>query len=221
MKTLRHVLGFWMLSLAAVSLIVGSTGCGEERGAKGTGPEQEGAAEAERIGFYEEVEQVLEKKMEFVEKLAEEPLIIKAGRENNHTNLEIRSAEILRLDDKWKETEGLDDFIKSFITNECAQLLVDFQEANEGFPEIFVTDEKGLIVAETNRTSDYYQADEDWWFEAYDEGRGKSFHGEIEYDESARTEAISLYVPVMDTETKGAIGVMKAICDITAIKMEL
>ena len=95
------------------------------------------------------------------------------------------------------------------------------QEAHDAFPEIFVTDRYGLIVAETNKTSDYLQADESWWTKAFADGSGYTHHGAIEYDESDRFEAISLYVPVMDPETQQAIGVMKAVCDITAIKMEL
>ena len=73
----------------------------------------------------------------------------------------------------------------------------------------------------TNKTSDYYQADEDWWIQSYNEGQGKTFHGAIEYDESAKAEAIPLYMPIMDPDTNKAIGVMKVIIDITAIKMEL
>jgi len=205
MKTLMFKIKFWIVSLAVGLLIVGSTGCVGE-------PGREGA---------EKLEQVLEKKVELIKELAEDPLIIKAVRESNQKNRDITLAEILELDDKWKNTEGLDEFIKSFITNECAQYLIDFQKANDGFPEIFVTDEKGLIVAETNKTSDYYQADEDWWINAYNEGRGKSFHGEIEYDESAQAESIALYIPVIEPETQRAIGVIKAICDITAINLTM
>jgi hypothetical protein len=129
--------------------------------------------------------------------------------------------DIRRLDDQWQQTEGIDDFIKSMITNPCAQYLVDYQDEHDAFPEIFVTDENGLIVAETNKTSDYLQADEAWWQKAFAEGEGHVHHGPIEYDESARSEAISLYVPVRDPDTNKAIGVVKAVCDITAIKMEL
>lgn len=221
MKTLMCFLKFWMVSLAVGLLIVGSTGCGGKKEDKRGEPGKEGAEKVEGTGFSKELEQVLEKKVELIKELAEDPPIIKAVRESSQKNRDITLAEILKLDDKWKKTEGLDEFIKSFITNECAQYLIDFQEANDGFPEIFVTDEKGLIVAEANKTSDYYQADEDWWINAYNEGRGKSFHGEIEYDESARAEAIALYIPVIEPETQRAIGVIKAICDITAIKMEL
>jgi len=47
------------------------------------------------------------------------------------------------------------------------------------------------------------------------------FYGEIEYDESALAESIPIYIPVIDPGINKAIGVIKAVCDITAIKMEL
>lgn len=221
MKTMMCFTRFWMISLAVGLLIAGLTGCGKEKEDEGKGLRKEEAVKAESSVFSKEVEQVLEKKLELIKKLAEDSVIIKAVRKSNQNNRDMTLYEILRLDDKWRKTKGMDKFIKSFITNEYAQYLIDFQEANDGFPEIFFTNEKGLIVAETNKTSDYYQADESWWIKAYNEGRGKSYHGEIEYDESARAEAIALYVPVMDPKTQLAIGVIKGICDITAIKMEL
>ena len=79
----------------------------------------------------------------------------------------------------------------------------------------------GLNAGQTNKTTDYYQADEDWWIGAYNSGKGKASHGTIEFDESAQTEAISLYIPVMDGINNKAIGVIKAVVSITAIKMDL
>ena len=78
-----------------------------------------------------------------------------------------------------------------------------------------------LIAAATNRTSDYLQADEAWWSETFSAGQGKSHYGAIEYDDSAYSESIPLYVPIIDPQTSKVIGVLKAVCDITAIKMEL
>ena len=172
--------------------------------------------------FSKEVEDALDKKTDLVtKKIAESPRIIRLVRESNIKNAGISLSEIKKLDERWMSTEGLDEFIRGFLTNEGSEILVEFQMVHDGYPEIFVTDAKGLNVALTNKTSDYYQADEEWWVRAYDEGRGKSFHGGIEYDESAMSEAIALYIPIMDPDTNKAIGVMKVIVDITAIKREL
>ncbi len=179
------------------------------------------ADQNEAVAFSEEVNQILEKKKDLVKNMAQDPLIIRFVREANQKNQALSNSDISRLDKKWQQTEGIDDFIKPFITNDTALFLVAFQDENDVFSEIFVTDKKGVIIGETNKTSDYYQADEDWWTQTYNEGKGKDFFGEIEYDESSRSEAIPIHVPILDPDSKEVIGVIKAVCDITAIKLEL
>jgi len=180
-----------------------------------------GYSENEKPGFSKELKQVLEKKIWLIKNLAKDPQIIDKVRISNDKNRELSISEILKIDKKWRDTERVDDFIKSFLTSECAQHLIDFQEKHDEFPEIFITDKIGLIVRATNKTTDYYQADEQWWIKAYNHGNGRSYYGEIEYDESAMAEAISIYIPVIDPDIEKAIGVIKAVCDIIAIKMEL
>ena len=171
--------------------------------------------------FTEEVEQILARKVGVIEELASEPIIVNAVRKANKKNAKKSLDELLKQDAHWQEAKGIDELIKSVLTNECADFLAEFQETNQEFPEIFVTDRKGVIVAETNKTSDYYQADEEWWIETMRSEQGNARHGPIEYDESAQSEAISIYVPIVDDKTSRRIGVLKAVCDITAIKMEL
>ena len=180
-----------------------------------------GYSENEIPGFSKELKQVLENKIELLQIIAKDPRIIEKVIISNYNNRDLYLSEILKIDEKWRETEGVDDFIKSFLTNESAQYLIDFQEEHDEFVEIFITDKKGLIVGETNKTSDYYQTDEQWWVKAYNQGTGNTFYGKIEYDESAMAESIPIYIPVIDPGINKAIGVIKAVCDITAIKMEL
>lgn len=156
-----------------------------------------------------------------VEELAAHPVVVAAVRTENREHQDMKEGDILDLDRRWRAGDGSDELAKSVLANECARNLMDFQDEHDGFPEIFVTDVKGLVVAATNRTSDYLQADEAWWETAYNEGRGKSYYGAIDYDDSACSESISLYVPVIDPDSAKVIGVLKAVCDITAIKMEL
>jgi hypothetical protein len=180
-----------------------------------------GYSENEISGFSKELKQVLDNKIELLQNIAKDPRIIEKVKISNSNNRDFNLSEILETDKKWRETEGLDDFIKSLLTNESAQYLIDFQEKHDEFVEIFITDKKGLVVGETNKTSDYYQADEPWWIKAYNQGTGNTFYGKIEYDESAIAESIPIYIPVIDPGINKAIGVIKAVCDITAIKMEL
>lgn len=168
-----------------------------------------------------EVEKILDNKIFLVRDLIRHPTIIAEVKRANDDHQALSLQEILELDTRWRNAEGVDDFIKPFITNEVAFLLIQFQEDHIGFSEVFVTDVYGLNVGQTNKTTDYYQADEDWWIGAYNSGMGKAYHGPIEFDESAQAEAISLYIPIMDPETSTVIGVVKAVVSIAAIKMEL
>ena len=168
-----------------------------------------------------EIENILDNKISLVRDLVEHPTIIAEVKRANDDHHTLSLQEILELDTRWRNAEGVDDFIKPFITNEVALLLIEFQEDHAGFSEIFVTDVYGLNVGQTNKTTDYYQADEDWWTGAYNLGMGREYHGPIEFDESAQAEAISLYIPVIDPETSTVIGVVKAVVSIAVIKMEL
>lgn len=168
-----------------------------------------------------EVEAVLERHSALIAEVLRNPIIVEAIQRANIETKDLTLTEILERDQRWRVSQGVDDFVRPFLTNETARTLIEFQESHPGFSEIFVTDVRGLNVGQTNKTTDYYQADEDWWTYAYDGGRGKASHGSIEFDESSQAEAIALYVPVRDPATQKVIGVAKAVLSIAAIKAEL
>lgn len=115
-----------------------------------------GTACAQTDIFLKEIVEVLERKiMHARDELAENPLIIKMVKEYNKKNKDVTLSEINNLDQIWIAGE-MEKFCEEFIVNVCGQRLLDFQDEHEGYAEIFVTDERGLIVGMTNRTSDYY-----------------------------------------------------------------
>ncbi|MBU0683422.1 MAG: PAS domain-containing protein, partial [Candidatus Omnitrophica bacterium] len=71
----------------------------------------------------------------------------------------------------------------------------------------------GGIVASSGKTSDFYQADEVWWQEAFDNGEGKVFVGEIEYNESSGLWAIPFAMPIEDENGK-VLGICKILIDV-------
>ena len=171
--------------------------------------------------FSEEIELLLSKKIDVASKFLNDPVIISNIRQSNEEHKNISLNDIRKLDQRWITTKGIDDFIRSFLTNAVALKLLELQKQNPGFKEIFVTDAYGLNVGQTNKTSDYYQADEDWWTDTWADGAGKAQHGLIEYDESAQAESIPLYVPISDPDTKKVVGIAKIVVDITTISREL
>jgi len=138
------------------------------------------------------------------------PEVIRSVVKANLENVHFTPQEITAIDQQWRKTEGVDLFIVSLITNELADQLKEFQEKQGGLAEIFITDQKGLLIASTNKTSDFYQGDELWWQEAFLRNDPNGSFGNREYDESALVEDIPLYL-VIRGERSDVIGVLKAV----------
>jgi hypothetical protein len=81
--------------------------------------------------------------------------------------------------------------------------------------EVFATDKHGLVVAMTERTGDYLQADESWWEQAFNNGRGDIYIGQVEYDDSSQIWAINIAVPIKDSEQ--VVGVLRGTVDISSV----
>ncbi|MBI2610528.1 hypothetical protein HYW60_01155 [Candidatus Kaiserbacteria bacterium] len=171
------------------------------------------------VTFDSEVEQVLARQMAQLTPLLTDGAIVQAVSASNERNRNLQLEQILKLDRQWLSAESA--IARAISESSASRKLVAFQEDHPGFSEIFVTDSVGLNVAQTNKTSDFYQADESWWIQTYNNGVGLAHHGLVEFDESARAEAISLYVPLYDSGTSKVIGVLKAVLSIAAIKIEL
>ena len=88
-----------------------------------------------------------------------------------------------------------------------------FTKINTAIPclaEIFVTNRFGVNVAQTNKTTDYYQADEEWWQTAKKDGL---FVSDVNYDESSGTFSTEIAVRIDDANGNFA-GVIKAVPNI-------
>jgi len=118
-------------------------------------------------------------------------------------------------DQEWsslpKEVET--PFIRAITENSVSEDLrnrLRIHEKTSGQPvygEVFVTNRYGVNVAQTGKTSDYYQADETWWQMAKEVG---FYTGDITFDESANIESQTIAVRVND-ENGSFMGVIKAI----------
>lgn len=168
-----------------------------------------------------EVEQVLIKETGYLEELIRDPAILSAVIASNKKDASLSKEDIARIDDEWQKSKGVTPFIQQFLSNSTAERLLTFQKVHPGFKEVFVANAYGLNVGQTNKTSDYLQSDEAWWQNSYNDGVGKVSHGKIEFDESSQTEAISLYVPIIDPSSSKAVGVLKAVLDLSSIKSAL
>ena len=131
---------------------------------------------------------------------------------------------IAEKDKEWVEAdkEKINDFMAESINNALSQKLREeielegFYKERYGYPvfgEVFLTNKFGANVAQTNKTSDYYQADENWWQAAKKDGL---YVANVKYDESAGIYSIDICVRI-DDNAGNFLGVMKAVVNIQEI----
>jgi two-component system sensor kinase FixL len=124
---------------------------------------------------------------------------------------------IEQIDNQWNSacneiTMILDRLNTNPLTRHL-QTLLAFYQNKYGFPvfsEIFITNKFGANIAQSNKTSDYFQADEDWWQIAAKDGL---YMGNVEFDQSSNTSSIALASRIED-ENGEFIGVIKGILNI-------
>ena len=145
---------------------------------------------------------------------------IKASNRQFETLQDIQ-ATIDRRDDQWRSVpkETLTAFMEGLLTNELSEAIrtkLGAHERDEGYRpygEVFVTNRYGANVAQTGKTTDYRQDDEQWWQRARKDG---TYVADVEYDRSAGAQSVDVSVRV-DDENGNFIGVIKAVFSIEGI----
>src|SRR4051812_32471527 len=103
---------------------------------------------------------------EVVKLAASAPEVIAAVQEQNAANAGITPDQIEALDRQWRAERKVNggSLSNAKMFNPTSQFLKGFTTAANGpIVEIFIMDNKGLNVAQTDPTSDYMQGDEDKW----------------------------------------------------------
>jgi len=130
--------------------------------------------------------------------------LIAAVNKQNAKNLSMST--IKSRDKTWQSTSGLDDLMKSLMSNAAAKRLASIEKENKVIVESFLMDKKGANVAMTNKTSDYWQGDEAKFTKSFNGGKGAVHMGKSKFDKSAQAYVIQVSVPVMsDGRAIGAI----------------
>jgi len=121
-------------------------------------------------------------------------------------------------DEKWSAAvkSEITPFMKEIINNNLSnelRLNIEFYNEKYGydiFPELFATNKYGVNIAQTGKTTDYYQADEEWW----QKNRNQKYYvGDIGYDESTGTYSLELGVRV-DDKNGNFLGILKSVYNV-------
>jgi signal transduction histidine kinase len=124
-------------------------------------------------------------------------------------DLEAIQTDFAVLDEEWKMAVETDLMAQIVLTNSAADELLAFRHSFPDHIEIFITDRYGALLAATNLTTDYYQADEPWWQAAYNKGKGSPFIGTAKFDESSRSLALQLAVPIYAPDGVTVAGILR------------
>ncbi|MBN1803897.1 MAG: HAMP domain-containing protein [Sedimentisphaerales bacterium] len=127
-------------------------------------------------------------------------------------------AYISEKDRQWTSVPAgqLSPFMTELTANELSKELgekVEFLGQRNDyriFGEIFATNKYGANAAMTSKTTDYYQADEDWWRQAKEKGL---YVEDIVYDDSADIFSLDVCIKITD-KAGNFLGVMKAVLNI-------
>jgi hypothetical protein len=137
------------------------------------------------------------------------PAIVAAINSQNGKHATLSQANIDALDKKWRaETKSnAKPMINEMLARDASKELAGYKNESAGlFTEIFVMDNKGLNVAQSDVTSDYWQGDEAKWKKTYMVGPDGMFIDEVEFDESTQTYQAQVNLAIADPATGKAIG---------------
>jgi hypothetical protein len=148
--------------------------------------------------------------------LQSDPVIVAAVKQANSTQRSLE--QIKEIDDTWRSTPGIDEFMRSLLDSECGRHLSEIMSSRAYYSEIFVMDHDGANVAMTDKTSDFWQGDEAKFIESYRDGAGGMHVGDVEFDESAQAYLVQVSLPIKDGER--VIGAITVGIDVDQLELE-
>ena len=152
--------------------------------------------------------------------IAQNELVVAAIVAQNVITADYDQARIDELDAQWRaEVDGAaKPLIDATLGTEASRWLVQAQEQGAGlYTEIFVMDARGLNVAQSTITSDYWQGDEDKFTASFGAG-GQAVHiGEVEQDESTQAFQSQVSITVTDPASGAPIGAITVGVDLSLL----
>ena len=151
---------------------------------------------------------------------ASDPALVAAIRAQNAETEGYDQARIDELDIVWRAQVGSPDaeLVASTMSNPAAEFLrTKVEETGGAMTEAFIMDARGLNVAVSQPTSDYWQGDEAKFTETYGVGVSGVHIGDVEVDQSTQAVQGQVSITVVDPETGEAVGALTVGVNLTAL----
>jgi len=155
-----------------------------------------------------------------VKQWVSDPAVVEAVKAQNAKHAGLSQADIDKMDKDWRaQTDaGSKPMIDAVLSNAVSNFLREQQGAAGGLvTEVFVMDNRGLNVGQSDVTSDYWQGDEAKWQKTYQGGADAIFVDEVEMDESTQTFQSQLSMSIVDPATGEVIGAITVGVNIDAL----
>ena len=130
--------------------------------------------------------------------------------QQNLNHMGLTDSDINTLDQRWRAERrvGGGDLVSSKMDNDLSSFLRGIKAASNGvITEIFVMDNKGLNVGQTNGTGDYMQGDEAKWKKTFLVGAKAVFIDDVEQEDGINISQTSLAVARDNGYILGAVTV--------------
>jgi phosphoserine phosphatase RsbU/P len=151
--------------------------------------------------------------------LEAKPALLDLVSETNHESLRLPLSELDRqtrnLDELWPTLPADDPRLLAILRNPGSTSLMRYMELNPEVAEILATDANGRLVAATGKTTDYDQADEDWWWQGLALEEGGIRTDILRCDVSSGVFSQDIVMPLH--ENGEFAGVLKMSVDITSL----
>ena len=151
---------------------------------------------------------------------ATDAAIVDALKAANAEHANLTQADIDALDAQWRAEVDASSkpLIDKVVGGDLSKFLsAKQQEAGGMLTEVFIMDNKGLNVAQSDVTSDYWQGDEDKWQKSYGAGAGAIFVDEVEKDESTQALQTQASIAISDPATNEVIGAITVGIDVSGL----
>ena len=173
--------------------------------------------------IFDGIEKDLDNKVELFQAYSHDVFLQKKVLRSNKEFNEMKNVQayIDNKDREWRSApkENITGFMLDLINNDISNGLREkmrFYKDKYGydvFPEIFVTNIYGANIAQTGKTTDYRQNDEEWWQVALIDGL---YLGDVAYDESADVYSTDIGLRIHD-KNENPIGLIKIVVNIEGI----
>lgn len=146
-----------------------------------------------------------------------DPVVIEAVKAQNAKHASLTQDKVDALDKQWRaETKAAAKPLISEVTgNKLSAYLKKKETDSKGLvTEIFVMDNKGLNVGQSDITSDYWQGDEAKWQKTFQAGPKAVFVDKVEQDESTQKFQTQVSMSIVDPASGAAIGAVTVGLDV-------